>query len=96
MDPGKATRRHGLANLLICKRLRARDPPRGEAEVRQRLVSLDERRESESPDGDRPVYDLPDFEPWDPKATGASHGPDDDVGPDSVQVNVRVAFGLRL
>ena len=28
-DTGEATRRHGLANLLMCKRLRAREPPRG-------------------------------------------------------------------
>ena len=44
----------------------------------------------------RPLYDLPDRDPFAPKATGGSHAPEAEVGPERVQVSVRVAFGFLL
>ena len=44
----------------------------------------------------RPLYDVPDCDPFAPKATGGSHAPEAEVGPASVQVSVRVAFRLLV
>ncbi len=42
----------------------------------------------------RPLYDVPDCEPFAPAVTGASQGAIEDVGPASEQTSVRVACGF--